>query len=76
MCLEIRLKRSKINLLNGHIAQFNDSGLFNAQEIAQNTAPLVVQVQELQQEIKELQAREYEVVGAEALTPQKQNVKL
>ncbi len=76
MCLEIRLKRSKINLLNAHIAQYNDSGLFSPEEISQHTAPIVLQVQELQEEINELQARDCEVVDAEALTPEKQDVEL
>lgn len=71
MCIEIRLTKSKINLLNGLIAQYNDSGLFNPEEIARHTAPIVLRVQELQQEINELQARECEVVDAEALTPRK-----
>ncbi len=72
MCVKIQLIKSKINVLNAQIAQFHDSQLFSPTEIAELTAPLVPKVMELQEEKVKLQAREYEVVDAEALTPLKQ----
>lgn len=69
--MSVKIIKSKINLLNANIAQFHDSGLFSPEEVAILIAPRIVQVQDLQEQILELQAREYEVVDAEALTPQK-----
>jgi hypothetical protein len=69
--MSIKKIKSKINLLNANIAQFHDSGMFYPEEAAILGAPLLARVQDLQEQIVELQAREYEVVGAEALTPQK-----
>lgn len=69
MLREIQKLKSKINLLNAHIAQINDCGLFSPTEIADLTAPMVPQVQELQEKIRMIQAKECEVVDAEALTP-------
>lgn len=51
---ELRRFISKRNLLNALIAQLNDSGLFSPQEIAEQTAPLITQIQEIEQEIRAL----------------------
>lgn len=72
----IKLLRSKINLLNANIAQYHDCGMFSTEEIVKLNAPILLQVQECQEKIIELKAREYEVVDAEALTPLKQASKL
>lgn len=74
MSIKIKLKKSKINFLNAQIASYHDSGHFAPVEAAILIAPLLDKVQELQEEIRELQAQEYEVVDVEALTPLKQGI--
>jgi len=70
MCLQIQELKSKINLLNGHIGQFHDSGLFNSEETSNLSVPLVLQVQHIQNQILSIQAREIEVLGEEVSIPQ------
>ena len=71
MSVQIRLLKSKIHFLNAQIAGFHDSRLFDPEESARLAAPLVPLVQELQEEIIQLQAKENDVADADALTPQK-----
>ncbi len=71
MSVEIKLKKSKIHFFNAQVAGYHDSGLFSPVEAATLSAPLLDQVYKLQEEIVQLQAREYDVVDAEALTPLK-----
>lgn len=70
MCLHIQQLTSKINLLNGHIGQLHDSGLFNPEETSNLSAPLVLRVHEIQNKIREIKAKDIQVVGAEIVTPQ------
>jgi len=70
MCVHIQKLKSKINLLNGHIGQLHDSGLFNSEETSNLSAPLVLQVQDIHNQILSFQAREIEVLGEEVTTAQ------
>ncbi len=74
MLREIQKIKSKINFLNAQIAGFHDSGLFSPMEIAELAAPIVPQIQELQEQIIQIQAGKNEDAIEEALTPQKQYV--
>ena len=74
MLRKIQLLRSKINHLNAQIAGYYDSCLFSPLEIATLSAPLVPRIQELQDELRQLQATENETDDVDALTPQKQSV--
>ncbi|MGI0106705.1 FlxA-like family protein [Salinimicrobium sp. WS361] len=74
MSVQIRLLKSKIHFLNAQIAGFHDSGLFSPEEIAAMQAPILPQIQDLQEEIIRLQQNEDENAGAEALTPEKQEL--
>ena len=51
---EIQQLRSRINALNAQAAQIHDSFHFSPQERAELTAPLLVQVQSLNDELNEL----------------------
>lgn len=72
--VQIQLLRSKINYLNAQIAGFHDSGLFSPTEIAELSAPIYPQIEEHQEEIRELQAGKNENADADALTPEKQEL--
>ena len=50
--MDIKLTRSKINLLEAKIAQFNDCGYFNDQEIARLTKPLKEELGVLHQQVQ------------------------
>lgn len=76
MSVEIRLLKSKINFLNAQLAGFHDCGFFSPEEIATLVAPIAPQVQDLHEELIQLQARENDGAGANALTPPKSCLKI
>ena len=76
MSVKIQLLRSKINFLNAQIAGFHDSLLFSPMEIAELAAPIVPQIQDLEEEIRVLRAKENESDDADASTPQKNATKV
>jgi len=53
---KLRMLRSKQNLLNAHIAQLYDSGIFTPMEIAELSAPIIPQIQDMEEQIREFKA--------------------
>ncbi|WZL88285.1 hypothetical protein VS868_11830 [Salinimicrobium sp. 3283s] len=70
MSVQIRLLKSKIHFLNAQIASFHDNGLFSPEEIAALVAPILPQIQDLQEQIISLERN----IQTEALTPEKQEL--
>lgn len=66
---QLRMLRSKQNLLNAHIANLNDSGLFSPEEIAEQIAPIIPQIQDLEEQIRAIK----DTANAEFSTPQTVN---